>query len=61
MNLRAMIPSGSAGSICHLENVKSYMLYLQQYTKIINPYYAKSRYIGLFTRTVECQEPIYRL
>jgi hypothetical protein len=26
---------GSAGRICHLENVKSYMSYLQQYTKII--------------------------
>ena len=35
MNLRAMIPGASAGSICHLENVKSYMSYLQQYTKII--------------------------
>ena len=22
----------------------------------VNPYYAKSRYIGFFTRTVECQE-----
>jgi hypothetical protein len=30
-----MIPRGSAGRICHLENVKSYMSYLQQYTKII--------------------------
>jgi hypothetical protein len=26
---------GSAGRVCHLENVKSYMSYLQQYTKII--------------------------
>ena len=34
MNLRAMILMGSAGRICHLENVKSYMSYLQ-YTKII--------------------------
>ena len=25
----------NAGRICHLENVKSYMSYLQQYTKII--------------------------
>jgi hypothetical protein len=30
-----MIPRGSAGRICHLENVKSYISYLQQYTKII--------------------------
>jgi hypothetical protein len=29
-----MILRGSAGRICHLENVKAYMLYLQQYTKI---------------------------
>ena len=35
MNLRAMTLRGSAGMICHLENVKSYMSYLQQYTKII--------------------------
>jgi hypothetical protein len=26
---------GSVGRICHLENVKSCMSYLQQYTKII--------------------------
>jgi hypothetical protein len=30
-----MILRGSAGRICHLENVKSYMSYLQQWTKII--------------------------
>jgi hypothetical protein len=30
-----MILRGSAGRVCHLENVKSYMSYLQQYTKII--------------------------
>jgi hypothetical protein len=30
-----MILRGSAGRICHLENVKSYMSYLQQCTKII--------------------------
>jgi hypothetical protein len=35
MNLRAMILMGSAGKICRLENVKSYMSYLQQCTKII--------------------------
>ena len=35
MNLRAMILQGSAGRICHLENVKSYFSYLQQCTKII--------------------------
>jgi hypothetical protein len=35
MNLRAMILRGTAGRICHLENVKSYMSYLQQCTKII--------------------------
>ena len=34
INLWAMILRGSAGRICHLENVKSYMSYLQ-YTKII--------------------------
>ena len=34
-NLRAMILRGSTGRSCHLENVESYMLYLQQYTKII--------------------------
>ena len=28
-------PVGRAGRICHLENVKSHMSYLQQYTKII--------------------------
>ena len=35
MILRAMILRGSAGGICHLENVKSYMSYLQQCIKII--------------------------
>jgi hypothetical protein len=35
MNLRAMILRVWAGRICHLENVKYYMSYLQQYTKII--------------------------
>jgi hypothetical protein len=35
VNLRAMILRGSAGSVCHLENVKSCMSYLQQCTKII--------------------------
>ena len=35
MNLRAMILMGTAGMFCHLENVKSYMSYLQQCTKII--------------------------
>ena len=35
INLRAMILRGSAGRFYHLENVKSYMSYLQQYTKII--------------------------
>jgi hypothetical protein len=35
MNLRAMLLQGSAGRICHLENVKSYFSYLQQCTKII--------------------------
>ena len=33
--LRAMILRGSVRRICHLENVKSYMSYFQQYTKII--------------------------
>jgi gamma-glutamyl:cysteine ligase YbdK (ATP-grasp superfamily) len=41
MNLRAMIPRGSAGRICHFENVKSYMSYLQQYTKIKKIIYKK--------------------
>ena len=35
MNLRAMILRGAAGRICHLENVKSYISYLQQCAKII--------------------------
>ena len=35
MNLQAMILTGSAERICQFENVKSYMSYLQQYTKII--------------------------
>ena len=35
MNLRAMILMGTAGMFCYLENVKSYMSYLQQCTKII--------------------------
>ena len=35
INLRAMILKSSAERICHLENVKSYMSYLQQCTKII--------------------------
>jgi hypothetical protein len=35
VNLRAMILRGSAGRVCHLENVKSCMSYLQQCTKII--------------------------
>jgi hypothetical protein len=35
VNLRAMILRGSAGRVCHLENLKFYMSYLQQYTKII--------------------------
>jgi hypothetical protein len=30
-----ILTRGSAGRICHLENVKCYMSYLQQYTKII--------------------------
>jgi hypothetical protein len=30
-----MILRDSAGRVCHLENVKFYMSYLQQYTKII--------------------------
>ena len=35
MNLRAMILRGSAGRVCHLENAKFYMSYLQQCTKMI--------------------------
>jgi hypothetical protein len=35
MYLRAMILTGTAGRICHPENVKSYMSYLQQCTNII--------------------------
>ena len=35
INLRAMILRGSAGRICHLQNVKSYISYVQQCTKII--------------------------
>jgi hypothetical protein len=35
VNLRAMILRVSTGRVCHLENVKFYMSYLQQYTKII--------------------------
>jgi hypothetical protein len=35
VNLRAMILRGSAGRVCHLENVKFCMSYLQQCTKII--------------------------
>jgi hypothetical protein len=39
-----MILRGSAGRICHLENVKSYMSYLQQYTKIIKKLTMKKAY-----------------
>ena len=35
MNLRAMIPQGSAGRFCLLEIMKSYFSYIQQCTKII--------------------------
>ena len=35
VNLRAMILRGSAGRVCHPENVKLCMSYLQQCTKII--------------------------
>ena len=42
----------------HLWNFSQFKIVFPHY---INPYYAKSRYIGFFTRTVECQEPIYRL
>ena len=35
MKLGPMILKDSAGRICHLENVKSYMSYLQQCAKII--------------------------
>jgi hypothetical protein len=40
-----MILRGSAGRICHLENVKSYMSYLQQYTKIIKMLALNKSYI----------------
>ena len=33
-----MILTGLAGRVCHFENVKSYMSYLQQYRKIIKPW-----------------------
>ena len=42
MNLRAMILQGSAGRICHLENVKSYFSYLQQCKKIIKMFTLKA-------------------
>jgi hypothetical protein len=42
INLRAMLLKGPAGRICHLENVKSYMSYLQQYTKIIKKTYREN-------------------
>ena len=42
MNLQAMILRGSAVRICHLENVKSYMSYLQQYTKMIKMFTLKT-------------------
>jgi hypothetical protein len=45
MNLQAMILRGTAGKICHLENVKSYMSYLQQYTKIIKMLTLKTCFI----------------
>ena len=35
VNLRAMILRGSAGRVCHPENVKLCMSYLQQCTQII--------------------------
>jgi len=31
MNLRAMVLRGTAGKICHLEDVKSYMSYLHMH------------------------------
>jgi hypothetical protein len=37
-----MIIRGSAGRICHIKNVKSYMWYLQQYTKIIKMFTLKT-------------------
>jgi hypothetical protein len=37
-----MILRGSAGRICHLENVKSYISYLQQYTNIIKMFTLKT-------------------
>ena len=48
MNLRAMILHGSAGRICHLENVKSFFSYLQQCPIIIkmftiNAYFSQIR------------------
>jgi hypothetical protein len=47
INLRAMILRGSTGRICNLENVKSYMSYLQKYTKIIKNLTFKT-YFNLF-------------
>jgi hypothetical protein len=58
MNLRAMILQGSAGRICHLENVKSYFSYLQQCTKIIKmltfkAYFSQIRSYALTIKLVD--------
>jgi hypothetical protein len=55
MNLRAMILRGSAGRICHLVNVKSYMSYLQQYTKIIKMLTLKT-YLVIFDQNWSVHE-----
>ena len=57
MNLQAMIPRGSAGRICHLENVKSYMSYLQQYTKIIKMPTLKTYYTPTHREGAILQSP----
>jgi hypothetical protein len=47
VNLRLPVSTfkGSAGRICHLENVKSYMSYLQQCTEIIKMLTFKTYFI----------------
>ena len=48
-----MILRGSARRTCHLENVKSYMSYLQQYTKIIKKLTLKT-YFSLIVSNLKC-------
>ena len=50
MNLRSMILRGWAGSICLLQNVKSYMSYLQQYTHIIKMLTLKTYFSWIWSK-----------